>query len=512
MNILAHAQLPRPALFAPLLRTLPRSTIGAVVNLERLEIHPFALLAGEVVQEKRTGTLNVMSSSVRRTLYWSGGELVLAQSNAPDEQLGSYLARQGAVSAEAAHQIDSVNDLRSVGRLHELGVLDSATRAPLLRDWLRAVTEPLFSLAEGTAVFQDEPAVPPEERVFVPSTVSFLLDGIRRISNGLTIRAALGDMKRSIVLAHNPAVAVDELPLNDVESRVVEAIREPAPIESLLKSFSTESAAAARAVIGLLAFGTAKIHDPSDARPTSAADAETQRDLMLLASLASGDEQSLNIIRYARQVDSLDYYELLDLPRAATRAQIMTRADELRQRYNPAAYVPAVREYVTRIADRIEAAAAVLKDPLRRPEYDRVLATGGRQKATSQAIQQRLARKDIAEQNYRKAQDLTIMSDYYGAIVLLRQAVEFAPEHAEAWHLLGSCQERNPKWRREAAESYHRALTLDPNSTEVLISLGDLYRNQGLVSRAQACYDDVLKIEPENPEAKSRLKALREKK
>ncbi|HYM59874.1 MAG TPA: tetratricopeptide repeat protein, partial [Thermoanaerobaculia bacterium] len=67
--------------------------------------------------------------------------------------------------------------------------------------------------------------------------------------------------------------------------------------------------------------------------------------------------------------------------------------------------------------------------------------------------------------------------------------------------------ERNPQWRRQASESFQKALSIDPNSADILISLGDLYRTEGLVSRAQSCYEDVLKITPDHQEAKSRLAA-----
>ncbi len=62
----------------------------------------------------------------------------------------------------------------------------------------------------------------------------------------------------------------------------------------------------------------------------------------------------------------------------------------------------------------------------------------------------------IAEQNVIKAKELIAHNDYYGAIVLLKQSVTFMPENSEAWMLLGSCQERNPKWRRDAAESFQK--------------------------------------------------------
>jgi tetratricopeptide (TPR) repeat protein len=89
--------------------------------------------------------------------------------------------------------------------------------------------------------------------------------------------------------------------------------------------------------------------------------------------------------------------------------------------------------------------------------------------------------------------------------------VEFVSDNADAWLLLGSCQERNPKWRRDAAESYQRALSLDPNKVDALISLGDLYRMEGLASRAQSCYEDALKIVPDSQQAKSRLELLKKK-
>ena len=159
---------------------------------------------------------------------------------------------------------------------------------------------------------------------------------------------------------------------------------------------------------------------------------------------------------------------------------------------------------------RIDEATLVLKDAVRRQAYDKLMQQqSGR---IPGELQKRLTQRVIAEQNFQKAKDLSVLADYYGAIVLLRQAVEFAPDHAAAWYLLGQCQERNPKWRRDAAESYQKALSLDPNNIDALISLGDLYKIEGLASRAQSCYEDVLKINKENPEAKSRLAELTGKK
>jgi tetratricopeptide (TPR) repeat protein len=150
----------------------------------------------------------------------------------------------------------------------------------------------------------------------------------------------------------------------------------------------------------------------------------------------------------------------------------------------------------------------LLGDPARRAAYDKLLQNPGRG-GKEGGIQQRLTQRSIATQNLEKARELSITGDYYGAIVMLKQAVQFAPDMADAWFLLGSCQERNPKWRRDAAESFQMALSLDPNHVDAMISLGDLYKAEGLTTRAQTCYEDALKIQPENVQASKRLKELK---
>ncbi|HUO83841.1 MAG TPA: hypothetical protein VM534_01895, partial [Thermoanaerobaculia bacterium] len=109
-------------------------------------------------------------------------------------------------------------------------------------------------------------------------------------------------------------------------------------------------------------------------------------------------------------------------------------------------------------------------------------------------------------QNYRKAEELATRGDYYGAIVLLDQSVKFAPDMADAWHLLGVCQEKNPRWRRAAVDSLQRALSIDPNRVDTLLALGDLHSAGMMIGRARSFYEDVLKIDPEHKIARARLK------
>jgi len=261
----------------------------------------------------------------------------------------------------------------------------------------------------------------------------------------------------------------------------------------------------AKVVISMLALGVYKTVEHRTAAPVDYD--EMQKDLQLLAAIGSEDPRSLKTVAFSKQMPALDHYQVLDIPRAATRAQVLSAADTVRKRYDASTFPIVLRDTMVAIHRRIDEATQVLRDPVRRAEYDKLLHTQGR--GSEATIQQRMTQRMIAEQNFIKAKDLAIRGDYYGAIVLLKQTVNFVPDHAEAWVLLGSCQERNPRWRRDAAESFQKALSIDPNNTDALISLGDLYRAEGLITRAQTCYEDVLKIAGDNEQARSRLAALK---
>lgn len=478
------------------------------MSLERIEVTPFAVIAGEILQNRKTGYLTILRPPLRKVLYWSQGELVMAASSAPEDSLGDYLVRRGAVPADRAVQLfgEDANDV--VARVHESGLMDLSTRQTLLREWLTAQFLPLFALDEGTTAFTDDEPLSPDKRVFLQSTAALVIEGIRSITNGLVLRRSLGDLKREIQIDRKSRFSIESLPLTEQERAIASSLTEPASIETLLKRFSSNSVAVAKVVIAMMVLGVYSVVQERVA--TSNVDfADMQRDLEMLAAIGSSDQRSLRAVALSRQLPTLDHYQILDVPRAATRAQIMSASEEMKRKYDPTTFPPIVRESVLTIGRRIDEATEVLKDAVRRTAYDKLIHSRSGEGAAS--IQQRVTQRSIAEQNFAKAKELTAQGDYYGAIVLLKQAVNYVPDHAEAWQLLGACQERNPRWRRDAAESFQMALSIDPNNVEAMISLGDLYKSEGMISRAQTCYEDVLKIAAENQQAKSRLLALKKR-
>lgn len=480
------------------------------MSLERIEITPVAVIVGDIVQNRRTGYLTIIRPPVRKVLYWSQGELVLVTSAVSEDSLTDFLVRRGVVTSEKAAPLTGADPTEVVSRFHEAGLLELSWRQTLLREWVAAQFLPLFSLEEGTAAFTEDTAIEPEKRVFLQSTAALVLDGIRSITNGLVLRRSLGDLKRNIGHAKDSRFSIDAVPLNDNERRIATSLETAESIETFLKRFTSDSVAAAKVVIGMLSLGLFAIVENRADTPAPVSFDDMQRDLEMLAIIGSSDQRSLRAVAMSRQLPNMDHYQILDVPRAATRAQVMTQADEQRKRFDAATYPSIVRDAVNTINRRLDEAVLVLKDAVSRAAYDKLLAERGG-KGSDVSINQRLTQRTVAEQNFTRARDLTIQGDYYGAIVLLKQTVQYAPDNSQAWFLLGTCQERNPKWLRDATESFQMALSIDPNFIDAMIALGDIYKLQGLVSRAQSCYEDVLRIAPENQQAKSRAQAVKKR-
>ncbi len=478
------------------------------LSLERVENRPVPLIVGEILADRQSGTLAIVHDGLHRTLFWANGELIMVSSANPDESLASYLMRTNDISLADAQTLAAGEPHEAAARLEDSGLLTSQPRQQRLREWLAALTIPLFNLPEGTAIVTHEEPLDPINRIFLPSTEALVLEAIRSISNGLVIRKSLSDLKREIVAVREPRIAMEFLPLNVLEQKVLSESLETQTIETALRRYPADSAAVAKAIVGLMAVGLVEVVQERRAE-TGPSFEDTQKDMMLLATIGSDDQRSLQVVRRARELPSIDHYKVLEVPRAASRAQIVARAEELKARYLNAAYPPVVHEYVTAIRNRIEEALNVLTHPLKRPEYDQVLSAAGGGNVDQQIAQQRLTRRAMAEQNYRKADELHVRGDYYGAIILLRQAVDFTPNHDKAWYLLGLCELKNPRWRRKAVESFQKALAINPNDIAILLSMGDLYRVEKMYSRAESCYEDILRINPDHVEAKARLKKLK---
>jgi tetratricopeptide (TPR) repeat protein len=101
-----------------------------------------------------------------------------------------------------------------------------------------------------------------------------------------------------------------------------------------------------------------------------------------------------------------------------------------------------------------------------------------------------------AEALVRRAQQAYEASDFWNAIQLCHQAIDQAPERAEAYHLLGLALAKNPKWRQDAEKNLRIATNLDPWKADYFLALGSLYLDVGLHLRARKAFEQAKAVDP----------------
>jgi Tfp pilus assembly protein PilF len=114
----------------------------------------------------------------------------------------------------------------------------------------------------------------------------------------------------------------------------------------------------------------------------------------------------------------------------------------------------------------------------------------------------------MAEDYYKKALKAHEVGDYVQATQFLKSATQISPNVAKFWRQLGASMARNPQWRKEAEESFQKAIELEPKNQENHLGLGYLYKTSGLKLRARKHFQACLEMDPYNEIAARELNEL----
>ena len=90
-----------------------------------------------------------------------------------------------------------------------------------------------------------------------------------------------------------------------------------------------------------------------------------------------------------------------------------------------------------------------------------------------------------------------LQGDHQGGIAAMQEAVELAPENAEAHYLLGAAYRRAGA-TSEALQSLEKSARLSPRRVETLVHLGLARKSAGRRAEALQAFRDALKLAPHN--------------
>jgi len=120
-------------------------------------------------------------------------------------------------------------------------------------------------------------------------------------------------------------------------------------------------------------------------------------------------------------------------------------------------------------------------------------------------------RSQLAQQHIQLAESAMSYHNVKAAVYNYQKACEAGPPTAEPYFqlanlLLQSDEERDD---REIMKLLRRSVELSPRSARMRLALADFYVEQGLLANARREFEEVLRIEPGNADAKSGIKSVR---
>lgn len=120
-------------------------------------------------------------------------------------------------------------------------------------------------------------------------------------------------------------------------------------------------------------------------------------------------------------------------------------------------------------------------------------------------------RNQIAQQYIQLADSAMSYHNVKAAVYNYQKACEAGPPDAKPYYelaiLLRQSEEEGDD--REIMKLLRRAVELEPRRVRFRLALADFYREQGLLANARREYEEVLRLEPGNSEAKSGVRKVR---
>ena len=195
----------------------------------------------------------------------------------------------------------------------------------------------------------------------------------------------------------------------------------------------------------------------------------------------------------------IDYYGLLGVARDASEAEIRERFRALARDAHPDR-APAARkaEAESKFQDLTEA-VNVLTSPERRKAYDFDLAASKNVSADADTVAQNYLGQGIAAYKERK---------FTEAAGNFQIVVGRNPRDVKAQHYLGLASARAGDVRT-AVKAIEAAIAIEPHNGALLKDAGAIFRQAGLLLKAEKAYQEAIRWDPAAGDARNALEEIR---
>lgn len=234
---------------------------------------------------------------------------------------------------------------------------------------------------------------------------------------------------------------------------------------------------------------------------------------VLSTSGLTGDETTLRE-RLAGKVAAmrkLDFYEILNLPRSASREEVKRAYFAAAKEFHPDKHFSSssgeVRMLAQQIYDLISQAHDTLTDPTERARYDKELKAG-KPREMGDEVGKILA----AEGKFQKGEELMRRREYAAAHQHFQDAIQLYGDEGEFHAWLGwsrfQMSPKDPQAVEEAERAIDRAISLNPKLDKGYLFLGYIHKADGRPDKAEKAFEKAIQANPDCTEALRELRLL----
>ncbi|UCD62784.1 MAG: DUF4388 domain-containing protein [Candidatus Zixiibacteriota bacterium] len=177
---------------------------------------------------KKTGVLEVKTSTRQKEVAFKGGNIIYASSvNTSEDLLGNMLLRRGRITKSDLDRAIALH--KQTGRqlgttLIDMNLFQKEEIAECLKLQIEEIVYNLFSWQEGDFVFHEGSAPKNVPFLIELSTMNVIMEGTRRIDEWLEIQKVLPPDDVVVALAKSPKVAKEDITISLEEFRIMALI------------------------------------------------------------------------------------------------------------------------------------------------------------------------------------------------------------------------------------------------------------------------------------------------
>jgi hypothetical protein len=492
----------------------------------QLSEHPPGELIREIATKSLAGKLQLEHDRIKVVIYFDKGELLYAACNVRALRLREYLLKAGINEAALARYDERRADLDLVKALSADHIISAATAEQVQTKQVTDVLRVALTWTDGAWDFDERARLEQETNLKVDLAALLLEAGRRTPPKFAASRFRVPTEMISPVAA---SLTCDKL--LPTEGFLLSRLDGPTSLPELLAVSGVSETDAyviiySLALAGLLerehwtfVLGSqlTKVEPALEKRapappPTPAEEKPAEEDV----------ESFLERLNSAQT-----YYDVLDVSKESSPAQMKLKYYELARRYHPDRFRKADPSLLARTESafaRITQAYDTLRDDALRASYNAKLAARQKAQQVVDAAKPKTAETapgqptpdkapatvaERAEAQFKEGLAALETGERKAAVGLFAAGANAVPKEARYRALYGRLLAEQEHTRRAAETELQAAVKLDPSNGEYRVMLAELYRDLGLLLRARGEAERALSVDPNNRKASDLLRALK---